>query len=192
LPPLAFRYRILSLKWIQWSMHTFRQLQRPPPAQYLGYVISQRGVEMGSSKVMAVMDWPEQRTIKELKRFLGFENFYHRFIRNYSSIANPLTSLLWGKPRQLHWTEQAHAAFAQQKRSSTTAPILRHLDPSLPFIVEVDASSCGIGAVLSQHDGDPGKLYPCAYFSRKLTPAEANYDVGNRELLPIKEALEEW
>ncbi|KAK3517426.1 hypothetical protein QTP70_010683 [Hemibagrus guttatus] len=59
-------------------------------------------------------------------------------------------------------------------------------------MVEVDASSSGLGAVLSQRHGDPGKLHPCAFYSRKLTAAETNYDVGNRELLAIKAALEEW
>ncbi|KAK3539759.1 hypothetical protein QTP70_013191 [Hemibagrus guttatus] len=89
---------------------------------------------MNPKKVMAVMDWPELTTIKELQWFLGFANFCHRFICNYSSIASPLTSLLRGKPRRL-------------------------------FIVEVDASNCGNGAVLSQRHRNPGKVYPCAYFS---------------------------
>ncbi|KAK3574414.1 hypothetical protein QTP86_006579 [Hemibagrus guttatus] len=134
---------------------------------FLGYVISQRGVEMDMVKVRAVTDWPAPTTVRELQRFLGFANFYRRFIRNYSSVAGPLTSLL-------------------------RAPILRHPDPDLPFVVEVDASSSGLGAVLSQRHGEPGKLHPCAYYSRKLTAAECNYDVGNRELLAIKAALEEW
>ncbi|KAK3531338.1 hypothetical protein QTP70_018138 [Hemibagrus guttatus] len=72
------------------------------------------------------------------------------------------------------------------------APILRYPDPDLPFVVEVDASSSGIGSVLSQRHGVPGKLHPCAFFSRKLTAAETNYDVANRELLFIKVMLEEW
>ncbi|KAK3561496.1 hypothetical protein QTP86_005997 [Hemibagrus guttatus] len=109
-----------------------------------------------------------------------------------SSIAHPLTSLLRGKPRKLCWTEQAQAAFSQLKQSLTTAPILSHPDPNIPFIVEVDASNYGIGAILSQRQGNPGKAHPCALFSLKLTPAEANYDVANQELLSIKKALEEW
>ncbi|KAK3535604.1 hypothetical protein QTP70_017137 [Hemibagrus guttatus] len=117
-------------------------------------------------------------TVQELQRFLGFTNFYRRFIRNYSSVAGPLTSLLRGKPKRLVWTDQAQAAFQQLK--------------DLPFVVEVDASSSGLRAVLSQHHGEPGKLHPCAFYSWKLTTAEANYDVGNRELLAIKAALEEW
>ncbi|KAK3521410.1 hypothetical protein QTP70_004340 [Hemibagrus guttatus] len=159
---------------------------------FLGYVVSRRGVEMDEVKVRAVTDWSAPTTVRELQRFLGFANFYRRFIRNYSSVAGPLTSLLRGKPKKLTWTDQARAAFQQLKDCFTSAPILRHPDPDLPFVVEVDASSSGLGAVLSQRHGEPGKLYPCAFYSRKLTTAEANYDVGNRELLAIKAALEEW
>ncbi|KAK3533738.1 hypothetical protein QTP70_025055 [Hemibagrus guttatus] len=150
---------------------------------FLGYVISRRGVEMDMVKVRAVTDWPAPTTVWELQRFLGFANFYRRFIRNYSSVAGPLTSLLRGKPKRLVWTDQAQAAFQQLKDCFTTASILRHPDPDLQFVVEVDASSSGLGAVLSQRHGKPGKLHPCVFYSWKLTTAEANYDVGNRELL---------
>ncbi len=68
---------------------------------FLGYNISHQGVEMDDSKVRAVTDWPQPTTVKELQRFLGFANFYRRFIRNYSLIASPLTSLLKGKPSKL-------------------------------------------------------------------------------------------
>ncbi len=131
-------------------------------------------------------------TIKELQRFLGFANFYRRFICHYSMISAPLTSLLKGKPSKLTWTEEANTAFNTLKEKFTTAPILKHPEPNLPFVVEVDASNCGIGAVLSQRHGQPGKLFPCAFFSRKLTAAERNYDVGNKELLSMKAAIEEW
>ncbi|KAK3547729.1 hypothetical protein QTP86_028261 [Hemibagrus guttatus] len=88
--------------------------------------------------------------------------------------------------------DQARTAFLQLKDRFTTAPMLRHPDPELPFVVEVDASCNGIGAVLSQWHEEPGKLHPCAFHSRKLTAAERNYDVGYQELLAIKAALEEW
>ncbi|KAK3513487.1 hypothetical protein QTP70_015506, partial [Hemibagrus guttatus] len=159
---------------------------------FLGYVISPRGVEMDTNKVRAVSEWPALATIKELQRFLGFANFYRRFIRSYSSVAAPLTSLLRGKPKKLSWTDQARAAFQRLKDCFTTGPILCHPDPDRPFVVEVDASSSGLGAVLSQRHGNPRKVHPCAFYSRKLTTAEVNYDVGNRELLAIKAALEEW
>ncbi|KAK3518382.1 hypothetical protein QTP86_003579, partial [Hemibagrus guttatus] len=159
---------------------------------FLGYVVSRRGVEMDVVKVQAVTDWPAPTTVRELQRFLGFANFYRLFIRSYSSVAGPLTSLLRGKPKRLAWTDQARTAYQQLKDCFTTAPILRHPDPDLPFVVEVDTSSSGLGGVLSQRHGEPGKLHPCAFYSRKLTTAEVNYDVGNRELLAIKAALEEW
>ncbi len=80
-------------------------------------------------------------------------------------------------------------AFNKLKHAFTSAPLLVHPNPRLPFVVEVDASTTGVGAVLSQQQGTPPKLHPCAYFSRKLSPAERNYDIGNRELLAIKLAF---
>jgi hypothetical protein len=70
--------------------------------------------------------------------------------------------------------------------------VLAHLDPSLAFIVEVDTSEAGIGAVLSQGLDPPPKLRPCAFFSRKLSPAERNYEVGDRELLAVVKTLKVW
>ncbi|KAK3542186.1 hypothetical protein QTP86_016881 [Hemibagrus guttatus] len=106
--------------------------------------------------------------------------------------SRPSDVITRGKPKKLTWTDQAQIAFQQLKNCFTTAPILRHPDPYQPFMVEADASSSELGAVLSQHHGEPGKLHPCAYYSRKLMAAEVNYDMGNRELLAIKTALEEW
>ncbi len=117
--------------------------------------------------------------------------FYRRFIQNYSSIAGPLTDLLKLKPKSLSWTPSATESFNILKETFITAPILVHPDPDKAFVVEVDASTTGVGAVLSQQQGTPAKLHPCAFFSRKLSPAERNYDIGNRELLAIKLALEE-
>ncbi|KAK3548135.1 hypothetical protein QTP70_004874 [Hemibagrus guttatus] len=82
---------------------------------FLGYVISHQGVEMDMVKVRAVTEWPAPTMVRELQWFLGFANFYQRFIRNYSSVAGPLTSLLRGKPKKLTWTDQARAAFQQLK-----------------------------------------------------------------------------
>ncbi len=96
---------------------------------------------------------------------------------------------------RLTWSAEALLAFQELKTRFTSTPILHHPDPIIPFVVEVDASntgSTGIGAVLSQRQGDPAKMFPCAFFSRKLSSAERNYDVGNRELLAMKAAIEEW
>ncbi|KAI2645745.1 Transposon Tf2-9 polyprotein [Labeo rohita] len=111
---------------------------------FLGYHISHHGVRMDATKVQAVTDWPQPSTLKELQRFLGFANFYRRFIRNYSTIASPLTALLKGKPKKLIWTEKASLAFTSLKERFTSAPILKHPDPNLPFVVEVDATAVGV------------------------------------------------
>ncbi|KAK3548457.1 hypothetical protein QTP70_013156 [Hemibagrus guttatus] len=163
-----------------------------PSVQFLGYNISSSGIQIDEGKITAVRDWPAPATVKELQRFLGFANFYRRFISNYSSIADPLTNLLRNKPKSLLWSPAAEGAFNTLKRAFTTAPLLIHPDPDKPFVVEVDASTTGVGAVLSQQQGNPSRLHPCAFFSHKLNPAERNYDIGNRELLAIKLALEEW
>ncbi|KAI4898691.1 hypothetical protein NFI96_020791 [Prochilodus magdalenae] len=159
---------------------------------FLGYIISPEGVIMDDQKVEAVANWPKPNSIRDLQRFLGFANFYRRFIRNYSSVAAPLTSLLKGDAKRLVWNAQAESAFEELKRRFTTAPLLKHPDPTRPFVVEVDASNVGVGAVLSQRSGEPQKLRPIAYFSHKLSPAERNYGIGDKELLAIKLAFEEW
>ncbi|KAL0152438.1 hypothetical protein M9458_052161 [Cirrhinus mrigala] len=162
-----------------------------PSVQFLSYNISAEGVQMDQGKVNTILERPKPCSVKELQRFLGFSNFYRRFIKDYSSITAPLTSLLRGKPKHLTWNPTAHEAFQQLKTIFSTAPLLHHPDPERTFTVEVDASTIGVGAVLSQAVGEFYLLHPCA-FSRKLSPAEQNYDVGNRELLAIKLALEEW
>ncbi|KAI2646498.1 Transposon Tf2-9 polyprotein [Labeo rohita] len=159
---------------------------------FLGYIISPEGVAMDERKVNAVLNWPRPTTLKELQRFLGFSNFYRRFIQNFSSVAVPLTAMVKRGASRLTWSQLALQAFDELRRRFTTAPVLHHPDPDSPFVVEVDASSTGVGAVLSQRQGEPAKMFPCAFFSHKLSPAEKNYDVGNRELLAIKLALEEW
>ncbi|KAK3556936.1 hypothetical protein QTP70_022432 [Hemibagrus guttatus] len=148
--------------------------------------------QMDCAKVEAIKSWPQPGTMKDLQRFLGFANFYRRFISGYSDLTAPLTSLLCKKPKNLSWTSGAIEAFRKLKAAFCTAPTLAHADPTRPFIVEVDASALGVGVVLSQRRGETPVLHPCAYFSKKLSPAEQNYDIGNRELLAIKLALEEW
>ncbi|KAK3564897.1 hypothetical protein QTP86_030837 [Hemibagrus guttatus] len=155
-------------------------------------VIDHSGIRMDEGKVAAVRNWPIPASVKDLQRFLGFANFYRRFICDYSSLTSPLTNLLRNKPKSLTWNPAATQAFNTLKTAFTTARLLVHSDPELPFIVEVDASTTGVGAVLSQQQGNPRTLCPCAFFSQKLSPAEVNYDIRNRELLAIKLALEEW
>lgn len=162
-----------------------------PSVSFLGYIIAQGQVQMDAAKVAAVSEWPVPSNVKQLQRFLGFANFYRRFIRNYSRIVSPLTALT-STSRTFQWSPEAEAAFTELKRRFVSAPVLIQPDPTLQFTLEVDASDSGVGAVLSQRSPADNKLHPCAFFSRRLSPAERNYDIGNRELLAVKLALEEW
>uniref|UniRef100_A0A8C6NPQ6 Gypsy retrotransposon integrase-like protein 1 n=1 Tax=Nothobranchius furzeri TaxID=105023 RepID=A0A8C6NPQ6_NOTFU len=160
---------------------------------FLGFIISSQGLRMDPQKVQAVAQWPLPKTLKQLQSFLGFCNFYRRFIRNFSALASPLTSLTktTNQPRPFRLSPEAVAAFHELVRRFVSEPILLHPDLTRPFVVEVDASETGAGAVLSQR-GQDSKLHPCAFFSRKFSPTQQNYGVGDRELLAIKWALEEW
>ena len=156
---------------------------------FLGYIISAGSIAMDPEKVHAVEQWPNPTDRKSLHRFLGFANFY-RFIRNYSSIAAPLTRLTSTKVR-FAWSPEAEATFRGFKGRFTSASILIHPDPERQFIA-VDASNTGVGAVLSQRSAGDAKVHPCAFYSHRLSPAERNYDIGNKELLAVKLAIEEW
>ena len=154
-------------------------------------MISPGVVQMDPGKVKAVTGWAVPSSRRELQRFLGFANFYRKFVRNYSSVAAPLTSLTSTKVRFL-WNKDAESAFSTLKTMFTTAPVLAIPNPSSQFIVEVDASGTGVGAVLSQRLARDNRVHPCAYFSRRLSTSEQNYGIGDRELLAIRLALEEW
>lgn len=158
---------------------------------FLGFVVERGQIRSDPAKIKAVEEWPTPTTRKQLQRFLGFANFYRRFIRNYSRVAAPLTCLTSVKSPFV-WSPDAEAAFTRLKSLFSSAPVLCHPDPAVQFVVEVDASDTGVGAVLSQRSPSDQKLHPCAFFSRRLTPAESNYDVGNRELLAVVLALQEW
>lgn len=101
-------------------------------------------------------------------------------------------SALTSTKSQFLWSEGAQSAFVRLKQLFTSAPILVSPDPEKQFIVEVDASNVGVGAILSQSSSTDNKVHPCAFFSHCLSPAEQNYDVGNHELLAIRLALGEW
>lgn len=159
--------------------------------QFLGLIISVEGIKMDPQKVTAILDWPAPVDKKGVQCFIGFVNFYRKFIRGFSAIIAPITELTKQGTRFL-WSPKAQSAFEALKKLFTSASILKHPDPALPFVLEVDASEVAVGAVLSQRQGAKALLYPVAFFSQKLSTAERNYDVGDRELLAIKAALEEW
>lgn len=116
---------------------------------FLGFIVYKVSLQMDPGKVRVVQEWPQPNSVKKVQCFLGFANFY-RFIRSFSSVAEPLSALTKKSARPFMWTEKANQAFNKLKRLFTSAPILTLPDPELPFVVEVDASDVGVGAVLSQ------------------------------------------
>lgn len=158
--------------------------------EYLGLVITTKGLQMDPKKVEAVQQWPTPTKLKDVQAFLGFANFYRRFIKDYSKVAKALTQLT-KKDVPFKWDQSAQDAFDDLKQRFTTAPILRHFDFDRPIVVETDASDYVSAGVLSQYDDD-NVLHPVAFFSKKHSPPECNYEIYDKELLAIVRAFEEW
>ncbi|KAK7916079.1 hypothetical protein WMY93_011840 [Mugilogobius chulae] len=170
---------------------------------YLGHVISEEGVATDPGKIDVVANWPIPSTALELRSFLGFASYYRRFVEGFAKLAAPLhrrVAELSGKrsgkrPIQSvagSWTTECQQSFDALKAKLTMAPVLAYADFSLPFILEVDASHAGLGAVLSQEQ--EGKVRPVAYASRGLRPTErnmSNYSSMKLELLALKWAMTE-
>lgn len=142
--------------------------------QFLGFIITSSNIQMEPRKVHAVTNWPTPTNVKEVQRFWGIANFYRKFVQNFSAVAAPLSALTKGKNPEFLWSPEAEEAFKELKRRFTSAPVLTLPDAERPFVVEVDASDVGVGAILSQR-GVENKLHPCASLSHRLTPAERNY-----------------
>jgi len=159
--------------------------------KYLGLIISTSGIKMDPEKVSAITSWKPPETLKDLQRFVGFANFYRRFIKNFSRIAQPLTSLMSNEKWPGALPDEALQAFHELKTAFVSAPVLNYFDPERRTVVEVDASDWASGGVLSQYD-ETGELHPVAFFSAKHTPAECNYEIYDKELMAIVKAFEEW
>ena len=144
---------------------------------------------MDPGKVKGVTDWPIPKSHKELWGFLGFLNFYHRFIKNFSKVAHPLNALTSEK-LPFEWTAECQTAFKQLKEKITIAPALRMPNDNDPFRIETDGLGIGIRAILSQQQGD--HWHPIAFISCSLNDAERNYHAADLEMAAIIFALNEW
>ena len=170
--------------------------------KYLGHVISREGVSTDADKISAVEDWARPTSVSELRSFLGFASYYRRFVEKFARLAAPLHRLVaevqrtHGRQRQLllgdGWTEECEQTFQALKAKLVSAPVLAYGNFSLPFILEIDASYSGLGAVLSQEQD--GRVRPVAYASRGLKPTErnmSNYSSMKLEFLALKWAMTE-
>jgi len=142
-------------------------------------------------KITGVTEWPTPRNKKEVQSFLGFTNFYRRFIRDFSEHARLLFDLT-RNDSGWRWGEAEHTAFARLKGSVTSAPVLISPDPTKPFRIEADSSDFATGAVLSQVSSEDEKWHPVAFLSKSLSPVERNYEIYDKEMLAIIRALQEW
>jgi hypothetical protein len=154
--------------------------------EFLGHVVSAKGIHVDAAKVKAIAEWPVPSTPKEVRTFLGLTSWYRKFIKDHARIAAPLSDLtVMGT--EWTWGTAQQDAFDALKHGVTHAPVLAIPDPKLPYEVYTDASGFAVGAVLLQDQGQG--LQPIAFESRKLKPAERNYPVHEQEMLAVIHAL---
>ena len=171
--------------------HFFRE-----EIEYLGHVVSGKGISTNPKKVEAVAKWPTPKTVYDVRSFLGFVGYYRRFIKDFSKIAKPIREVITGLENQskrsakktfVEWTEAADSAFEHLKKLCISTPILAYPDYKLPFVLHTDSSSEGLGAVLYQKQN--GKLRVMAYASRSVSKAESHYPAHKLEFLALKWAV---
>ncbi len=179
------------------TLHKWRLFLKPEKCkfeqkevEYLGLVISKDHVAMDLTKVHGVMEWPTPMKVKEVQSFLGFVNFYQKFIRDFSNVTHPLYALtrktqwwVWGSPEQ--------KAFDALKKAVTSTPVLTFPSQSGHFCLECDASNFATRVVLSQAQAD-GTHQPITFMSKGFSDAEHNYQIHNKEMLAIMRTLDEW
>jgi hypothetical protein len=158
--------------------------------EYLGMIIRPGEVRMDTGKVATVRDWPTPTMLKEVRAFIGFANFYRRFIKDFATVACPLHDLT-KKDMPWQWHAEQQKAFDWLKEKFCCKPILKVYDPELPMQVEVDASGFATGGILSQKHKD-GLWHPVAYHSDSMSKEEHNYKIYDREMLGCIRALEDW
>lgn len=157
--------------------------------EFLGHIVSAGQIAVNPAKILAVVDWPVPENVHEVRGFIGLCSYYRRFIMGFGEIATPLNALTQ-KNKKFVWDEQCQEAFDTLKRCLTTAPVLAMPNDDEPFILDTDASTVSIGAVLSQVQDGVEK--PVAYASRKLSRLERNYCVFRRELLAVVYFLKQF
>jgi len=159
--------------------------------EYLGLVISENTVAMDPIKVAGVHEWPTPESRTDVQAFVGFVNFYRRFIQDFSTIARPFFDLT-RSDHAWNWGTKEQEAFECLKMAVTTAPILASPQDLEPFCIEADSSDFASRAVLSQKLPGEEKWHPVAFYSKSLSPVEQNYEIHDKEMLAIIHALEEW
>lgn len=155
----------------------------------LGHIVSADGIKADPTKTDAINKWPTPTTKKELQRFIGMCNWYRRHIKDFSTIASPMTELL--KSKKFSWTKNANESFQNLKHVMLSPPILRPPRWDSPMIIQCDASNEGIGAALTQID-EKGDEFVIEYFSAKLTDSERKFSPTEKECLAVIKAIKHF
>ena len=158
--------------------------------EYLAIVVRNGEVLMDPTKLKAVEQWEPPKLVKAVRFFIGFCNFYQKFIPHFSVIARPLINLT-KKGIPFNWGKEQDEAFIKLKETFLSALVIKMPDTTKPFFVMTDTSLTASGGILMQKDSN-GDLHPCADHSATFSPAERNYDIYNRELFTVMQALKEW
>ena len=151
--------------------------------EYLGHVVNSTGLHTSPKKVEAVKEAPRPTNQTQLRSFLGLLQYYSKFIPHLSTMIGPLNALL-SKDQPWRWSKDCERAFQDAKHALSSASVLVHYNPSLPLRLAADASSYGVGAVISHVCAD-GEEHPIAYASRTLTASEKNYSQLEKEALSL-------
>lgn len=152
---------------------------------FLGVDLSAEGVHTSASKVKDIATWSTPENVRGVRAFLGLAGYYRRFVPKFAQISAPLTALT-RKGVPFHWNSACAAAFRMLKDRLSTAPVLNLPDYSAsaaPFVLDVDASSCGMGGVLSQQQDGMEQALLCG--NAVLSKAQQNYSAIERELLAL-------
>lgn len=156
-----------------------------PKIEYLGFIVSQEGIFVDPAKVKDMVEWPQLKSVSEVREFLGITGWYRTFLRVYALRATLLTNLI-KKGSKINWTSYHQASFDKLKSHVTTTPCIKLPNFSQPFKVVTNASGIAIGGVLVQDKR------PVAFTSRKLQVHEKNYPTHDLELLAVIHALKLW
>ncbi|GBG68894.1 hypothetical protein CBR_g3592 [Chara braunii] len=178
-----------SLRDSQYKINREKSSFGVPSVIYLSHVISGDGLAPEAAKIAAIQEWPQPQTVRDVWSFMGLASYYRKFVRNFSAVTAPLTNLT-KKDTPFLWSLHCQLAFTRLKKALTRAPVLKLLDPTLPFILTIDASQYGIGAVLQQDDGNG--LRPVEFMSKKIETQKLQDSTYEKELYALVCALKHW
>ena len=157
--------------------------------EYLGYRVSAEGLLPSPSKIEAIKSLATPKNVADVRKFLGLTGYYRRFVREYASIAKPLSDLLRDSV-EFVWSKECQQSFEALSRAIISEPLLRLPDFSRPFIITSDASDIAVGGVLSQvfDDGE----HPIAYESKKMDDAHSRRPIVEQELYAVYHCVKAW